>query len=251
MRIRMMVAAFVAALSCGSWAHAQYHEVRFGGGIIASEGSGYGFPFYSGGVGGTVHLAGFDISSGYSYGNFPKIGTPGGHRESYGAGMSYWFGDHVFAGGGWSHVMGDATSWTKTVEFASVSGGYRFVGAPRLSEPEIHVDSNGRFYRTRERLGGRHEDVVSFGYYRETKTDAVQPNNSEGFTVAFHHDFPLSVHQAIRWSVSYQYSRYDQFVFFTDADANGQRWRLPTGEIQRLDGSSISFGFSYIIKGSD
>lgn len=241
MRIRLIVAALVAVLCCGSWTYAQNHEVVLGTTFIDAPQSGYEFPFYSNGISGKLNIANVELGTSFGYGNFPKQETPGGHRRAFGVFTNYWFGEHVFVGADWSNVFGDATAWTKEVEFAGVNAGYRLVGKRRMER--IWTESG---FREVSR-GGRHEDRFVFSYDREIKTDAVQPNNSEYFAARWYHDFPINGTFAIRSALSFSHGRFDQFVFFDEADANGLRHRLPTGEIQRLSSNSVSWGFSLLI----
>lgn len=235
------VSGVVGVLLSSGFAQAQQHEIGFGTSIVSAPQSGYGFPFYSNGVGGQVHVGMFDLGGGYSRGNFPKRGTPGGYRTGLSAHAAGWFlDDRFFVGTNWSRVFGDATVWTKEVEFVGASAGLRFVGGQRLGPPKIVLNGNGGFRQRREVLPGRHVDIISFGYDREVKTDAIQPNNSEYFGVRWLHDFPLNGWMAMRSSVGISYGTFDQFVFHAD-DPRG-------GGIERLSTTSWSFGVSFVIK---
>ena len=221
---RVVFVVLVGVTLSTGFAEAQQHEVAIGFTVIDAPASGYEFPFYRGGFSGQVHLFGFDLGSSYAQGNFPKRGTPGGHSAAKSVFVNRWIGDSFYAGANVSRIFGNATSWTKEVEFVGVSGGYR------------RISGNG------------HEDHLSVSFAHEYKTDAIQPNRSNQVAVRWLHDFPIKKWLAVRSSFSFALGRFDQFVHYTDADDDGLRWGLPTGEIQRLSSNSITFGMSLILK---
>lgn len=237
------------------FADAQTHEVAVGGSIIGSNGSGYGFPFYGGTVSGQVHVAMFDVGGSATRSNFPKIGTPGGHREVYQARVSGWAGKNFFAGGNYAYVHGDATRWTKTVHFAGAHAGWRFIGGQRYSKTnKIVVDGRPHYLNVRP-IRGRHQTRVVVGFEHEFKTDAAIPNRTNVWNLTGTHDFPLGANHAVRFSSSVSFSRFDQTVLREETIPRMH----PTGysgirrysELDRLTGWSTAISVSYLFKGAE